>query len=210
MTLNKPLIIVGATALVAFAAGRLTLIGAASPANASDPAQQPELTPEMQACIDAGTPGAYHEQLEPLVGDWEMSIKMWQQPGAEPMQVTGKLRREWVLDKHFLRETVESQSEWGTFQGLGYLGYNNLDGQYQSIWLDNMSTGIVSGTGSFDASAKVLSFRGSHRDPLTKALRSTRGTLDLSNPDRHIYAEYVTGADGKEFLAFEGIASRAR
>jgi hypothetical protein len=210
MTRNKHLIITGSAVILAFAAGRLTLIGATSPASASDPPQPPDLAAEMQACLDAGTPGAAHAQLEPLVGEWEMSIKMWQRPGLEPMQVTGLLRREWVLDKHYLRETVESESDWGSFQGLGYLGYDNLDGQYQTIWLDNMSTAIMSSTGSYDASRKVLSFRGSHRDPLTRALRSTRGTLDLSNPDRHIYAEYITGPDGKEFLAFEGIAQRRR
>jgi hypothetical protein len=210
MKRNGNLILTGTAVAVAFAAGRLTLIGAASPANASEPAKAAEITPEIQACITAGTPGAQHEQLEVLAGDWDVSVRMWQQAGAEPMACTAKLRREWVLDKRFLRETVESTSEWGTFQGIGYLGYSNIDGQYQSIWLDNMSTAIVSGTGSFDASSKVLSFRGSHRDPMTGAVRSTRGTLDVSNPDRHVSAEFVTGADGKEFLAFEGIAQRVK
>lgn len=55
----------------------------------------------------------------------------------------------------------------GTFRGIGFIGYNNVDGQYELAWMDTMSTAIVFETATYDPEKKILEFRGSHRDPLT-------------------------------------------
>ena len=37
-----------------------------------------------------------------------------------------------------------------SFEGMGVTGYDNLKGKYDTIWMDNMASGMMHGTGSFD------------------------------------------------------------
>ena len=169
-----------------------------------------ELSAQMEAWAEAGTPGEHHQHLNQMLGEWEGVFRMWMEPGGEPMEMPGTIKREWVLDGRYVRETVESEAAWGPFRGIGYMGYNNMDGRYEFIWMDTESTAIMRETGTYDPDSKVLSTHGSHRDPMSGGVFSTRGILDLSNPNRHTYVGYATGSDGKEFKAFEGVMERTK
>ena len=126
------------------------------------------------------------------------------------MEFTGTVTREWILDGRYIRETVEANSEMGSFRGLGFIGYNNIDGQYEFAWLENMSTAISFGTGSYDADAKVMMFRSTARDPLTGRVINSTSTMDLSSPGLQRYVGYTIGADGKKFKSVEGTMERRK
>ena len=66
----------------------------AVPAIAQDdkaPQMTPEQQAEMEAYIKAGTPGAAHAELAKTVGSYDLAIKHWQAPGAEPVEVNAGL-----------------------------------------------------------------------------------------------------------------------
>ena len=92
-----------------------------------------EMTPEQEAWMKAATPGKHHKVLEALIGDFNANVKIWMTPDGEPMEFSGTLSREWVLDGHFIKETVKADSPMGPFEAIGFIGYNNIDGQYESI-----------------------------------------------------------------------------
>ncbi len=180
----------------------------------AQPAGQPKMTPEDEAYMKAGTPGDNHRVLDAFIGDWEGSVKIWMKPGTEPMESKGAVSRKWIMDKHFVEETVDAQSvggpPGGQFHGMGLMGYNNLDKTYEFAWVDNESTPIMFETGSFDAKTKLFTTHGKHTDPVTGKACTTRGEMNLSNPDRQTYLGYSTGADGKEFKSFEGVFERKK
>ncbi len=194
-----------AVAGVAFAVGHL---GVLSEIGAGAWAQAEESAPGMEAYITAGTPGEHHKRLNPLVGEFIGEFKIWMTPDAPPMISRGTVSREWILGGRYVKETVEATSDMGTFTGVGYTGYNNFDGQYEMVWMDSMSTGIYFETGIYDPDKKALVTRGSHRDPGSGKLILTKGTLDLSRSDEHVYAGYLIGSDGREFKHFEGVTRR--
>ncbi len=213
MRMNRSVWGLLAVAGLAFAAGRLSIVLGGQPLASAQPAQdQPEMemSAEMEAMAKAGAPGEHHQYLNRMIGDWEGTFRMWMKPGAPTMEMPGTVTREWVLDGRYIREIVDSEGEWGKFRGLGYMGFNNVDGQYEFIWMENMSTAIMFSTGSYDPDSKVLTIRGSHRDPMSGHMFSSRGTLDLSDPNRHTYVGYATGPDGKEFKNFEGTMERKK
>ena len=196
-------------AALAFVAGRIDLpAGGESTAKAAP--QDPGVTAEMEAMIKAGTPGPNHQYLSQLVGNWDCVFRGSPQPDIPAMESTGTISRTWILDGRYLREEVHAESSYGSFNGLGFLGYDNVDGQFQVIWMDNMSTTILTAAGSYDPDRKVMTFLGRRRDPASGSMVTSRSTLDLSDPARHVYVEYMTGANGKEFKAFEGVAERSR
>ncbi len=154
--------------------------------------------------MDAATPGEHHRYLDSLVGSWEGEFKITMEPGSEPFTSQGTIEREWVLGGRFLKETVTATSDMGPFNGLAYLGYNNGDGRYEMVWMEDHATAMYFETGTVDPETKIMLTRGSHRDPRTGKLINAHGKLDFSNPDRHVYISYATGPDGKEYQSFWG------
>ncbi len=211
MKIKRNLVGVLAVAACAFAAGRIDW--GWSNTSMAEPLQQAgefEATPEMEAMVKAGTPGKHHEYLNQLLGTWEGTFRMWMEPGAPAIVFGGTVTRKWILDGRYIKEIVESDGPMGSFRGLGFIGYNNVDGQYEFAWLENMSTAIAFGTGSYDPDAKVMSFRGTHRDPLTGRVIYSTSTMDLSSPGLQRYVGYSIGPDGKKFKSFEGTMERQK
>ena len=209
MRMNRNLLTLLAVGGLAFGAGHL--LSEYKPlALAGEQTDHEMNSADMEAYTAAGMPGENHRRLDQLIGEWDGVFKIWMAPDTEPMISRGTVTREWILGGRYVQETVEATSDWGTFTGMGIIGYDNVDGQYEVAWIDSMSTGIYTETGFYDAGENVLSMRGSLRDPITGKVISTWGTLDLSNPDAHIGIGYVSGSDGKSFKHFEGITSRKR
>ncbi len=211
MKIKQNLVGVLAVAACAFVAGRIDW--GWSNTSMAEPLQQAgefETTPKMEAMVKAGTPGKNHEYLNKLIGTWVGTFRMWMEPGAPAIVFGGTVTREWILDGRYIKETVESDGPMGSFRGLGFIGYNNIDGQYEFAWLENMSTAIMFGTGSYDADDKVMSFRGTHRDPLTGRVIYSTSKMDLSSPGLQRYVGYTIGPDGKKFKSFEGTMERQK
>lgn len=211
MKIHRSLLGLAAVAGLAFAAGHLASENRQMAwAGGHDEKGREHQEAGDAAYEQAGMPGEHHRYLDPMIGDWEGTWKIWMQPGTEPMVSHGTVHREWILDGRYVKEVVEATSDWGTFKGVGFIGYDNVDGQYEVAWMDSMSTGIYTETGTYDPDKKILTTRGSHRDPATGQVRPTWGESDLSNPNRQTYLGYLTGPDGRSFKHFEGINERKR
>lgn len=235
MTRTQTTIGLLAMATVAFVAGRLSTAvpsaaAMASPQSKSDPlkdvadsvkssakklgdavaGKQDQPPADMQAWIKAGTPGKHHEYLEPGAGTFDAVVRFRMNPNDQWVESKGVVTREWVLGKRFLRETVKSESPMGTYNAIGYLGYNNYDGQYEFAWMEDMSSAIYMQYGTYDAEKKVMTLRSSHRDPATGKLMIGQGTWDMSNPDRQAVEGTMIGPDGKPFKSFEGVFERKK
>ncbi len=208
MKINKSIVGVAAIAAVAFTVGRLGLpLGNQSTAIAQDQGEM-KMTPEQEARMKAATPGKNHEYLEALIGDFTADVKIWESPDAEPMQFTGTVSRKWILDGHFVQETIEAEGPFGSFEALGFIGYNNIDGEYQFAWLENQATMITVNPGFYNADEKKLIQIGKHRNPATGKLITSWSVLDLSDPYRHTVNGEQVGPDGKEFKNFEAVFER--
>ena len=217
MRINRNIAAILALTALAFAAGRAGWLAGDGPIASAQQMQQdkevpaemaPEMSPDILAAIEAGMPGEHHKYLDSLIGEWEGMFKIWMEPGGEPMISRGTAKREWVLNGRFVHEVIEAETDWGPFTGISYLGYNNVDGQYEAIWMDSTATSIYFETASYDPDKKVMTSRGTYRDPASGKVYSSRGMMDMSNPDRHVVVSYLTGPDGKEFKSFEGVTER--
>lgn len=211
MKRTRDILTVVAIAGVAYFAGRIGLpIVGNSAANAQDHQhdQDMEKPPHVKAMMDASTPGEFHKQLENLIGEFDAVVKIWETPDSEPMNFTGTIKREWILDGKFIKETVKAQSDMGPFEGVGYIGYNNIDGQYESIWMDSMSTAITSGSGSFNPDKKELFMMSKSRNPFTHKLITNWNKIELGNSSRQIATGWEITVDGRDFKNFEAVFER--
>jgi hypothetical protein len=208
---TRNVIAILAVAILAFAAGRYGVRAGsvASAGETQDPARA-EAPANVQAIADAGTPGPHHRHLETFIGEWSGTFTIRMGPDAEPLVSRGTVKREWILGGRFVSEVVTAETPAGPFEGRGYIGFNNLDGRFETVWMDNMSTSIMTETGTYHPEEKVMHTRGTQRDPVTGRLINSWAKIDLSDPDRHVMTGYATDADGRTYKAMEGVLERNR
>jgi hypothetical protein len=205
MKINRRIVGLLAVAGLAYAAGRFSVPSSGAWAQA-----EKQGSAGKQVHVDVGSPGPHHEMLDQLVGAWDGVFQVTLEPGAPPAVYSGAVNREWILGGRFVREVVKATSDEGPFEGLGYMGYDNFDRQYQSFWMDTTSTGLHVETGNYHPDRKVLHMASDGRDPVTGRVVHSWGKLDMSNPDRHVYTGYSTDPEGRTYTAVEGVLERKK
>jgi len=178
----------------------------AVPAFAQGGQEPPSLTPEqqaeMEAYMKAGTPGAPHEWLASQAGVYEMKTRSWMEPGGPPIEESGTATRTMMLDGRVLVEEMSSTMMGTPFAGHLLMGYDNVSGEYWSVWMDSMSTGMMVSKGSCD-DQKACTYSGSWNDPVRKGPVEARMTMRWTSPTTEIFEMYGPGKDGKEMKMME-------
>ncbi|MHC4989689.1 MAG: DUF1579 family protein [Planctomycetota bacterium] len=207
--MKKSLLSVIILAGVALAIGR-----AAMPSEHARAATQQEtpagadMTDALRAMMEMATPGRHHHVLDRLIGSWTGEFTVRSTPEATPMVFTGVVDRRWVLEGRFIEERVEAEGPMGTLKGIGYIGYNNFDQQYESVWMETGSTAMSFEKGTLHGDRMLLHLRREHRDPASGRVVYSWGKLDMSDPNRHTYVANETSPDGTTFRAREGVLVR--
>jgi hypothetical protein len=185
---------------LAMAAGALFAL--AVPAGAQQPEMTPEQKAEMEAYMKAGTPGAPHEAMAATAGTYQVKTKSWDAPGAPAREEAGTATRSMVLDGRVLVEEFKGSMMGMPFTGHGMRGYDNVTGKYWSTWMDSMSTGMMVSEGTCDAK-NACTFTGSWNDPIKKGPVTSRMTSRWTSPTTEVFEMYGPGRDGKEFKMVE-------
>ncbi|MGH7889196.1 MAG: DUF1579 domain-containing protein [Thermodesulfobacteriota bacterium] len=163
----------------------------------------------MEKWKQFATPNENHQVLGALVGDWGYTIKWWMSPDGEPEISKGTSEIEWIMGGRYIQHEVEGTSMGQPFEGMGVVGYDNEKKQYQSTWIDNMGTGIMTASGSYDAKTKTLSDQGTFSCP-AEGQKSFRAVTKIIDQDNFTYEWYMPGPDGKEFRAMEIVYARKK
>src|SRR5215471_2689318 len=73
---------------------------------ADEPNTPPSPEALLKALAEAGKPGAEHKKLQPFVGQWTFTMKLWADPSQPPAELKGTIERKWIMDGRFIQETV--------------------------------------------------------------------------------------------------------
>jgi len=160
--------------------------------------QNPQYMTDMMA---AGTPGAEHAALASLVGSWKVEGMTWE-PGMEPTPMVATAETKALLDGRYIVEDFTSDFMGMPFQGRLTQGYNNVTGQYWSVWFDSMSTGCWVSYGT-ETSPGVIELHGTANDILTPAGRPMRMTVTVDSADSYTMRMYDTRQGAGEFKSME-------
>lgn len=180
----------------------------ATPAPAA--AAQPEMEDMMKAVMEAGTPGKEHKLLDPMAGKWTVKAAFWMDPGAPPMEMDAKATNEWIMGGRFLKMSYAGEFMGAPFEGMGLTGFNNISGQFETLWLDNMGTGIMTGFGSVSADGKTFTFHSEYDDPMSGSRKKTREVIVIDSKDQHTMMSYEILPDGAEQKTMKLVYTRAK
>lgn len=141
-----------------------------------------------QIMAEAIAPGAKHKALEPFIGEWTAEIKAWMAPDQPPTESKGTAKATWILDGRYVQEEFTGDFMGQPFRGISLTGYDNIREKYRSVWMDNMSTTMVTSEGDFDAAGKVLTFNGDYACAMTgDKHRKARLVSRIISKDKHVF-----------------------
>jgi hypothetical protein len=163
----------------------------------------------IEAVMKAGTPGENHKKLDPIVGSWTFTIKMWMDPSKEPTESKGTCANKWIFDGRYIEETIKGDFGGMEFIGRGVIGYDNTQKKYVSTWIDSMSTGIMMTTGTASTDGKTFTFGGDEICPATEEKLKVRMVMKIISKDKHESEYYQTRA-GKESKTMHIVYSRVK
>lgn len=174
---------------------------------AGEHALPPGMTAEdMQACMEAGAPGENHEYLVQDAGVWKGKTKMWMTPDmTEPMTSECTSTVTPMMDGRFVRcEITGDMPGMGVFNGFGLYGFDNVQQKFQSTWIDNCGTGMMTGTGELSSDGKTLTWTFNYHCPITKKATVMREVERRTGANSKTLEMWGTDPkSGKEFKMME-------
>jgi len=157
---------------------------------------------DMKAMMAYATPGDIHKMMAKSVGTWSAAITMWMQPNAAPMNSTGEMKNEMILGGRYLKGTNTGNFMGQPFEGISTTAYDNAKKIFLNNWIDNMGTGMMNLTGTWDASTNSINFSGIMVDPASGKDIPIRETLKFDD-DNHQTLDMYANMGGQEFKTME-------
>ena len=175
-----------------------TLIASFALAEDASQKTDPGMEEMMKKAEAAGTPGAAHKALEPLVGNWTAEVKSWMTPGAPPTVSQATAKSTWVMNGRFVQQEFTGDFMGKPFRGVGLTGYDNTKKKYSNVWIDDMHTSMFTSEG--EGENNVITLEGKYDCPITdrKDLPMKQVLLIVSQ-DKHVFEMHdpTKGSDSK-------------
>lgn len=122
---------------------------------------------EQKAWTEYMTPGLVHEMFSKQNGEWKSEVTMWMDPTAAPMKMESIATNKMILGGRYQYSTHTGTMMGMPFEGIMILGYDNAKKMIVSSWIDNMGTGIMNMSGTWDEASKSATLYGTQTDPMT-------------------------------------------
>lgn len=168
--------------------------------------EMPEwMTPEAMARM---TPNEHHEALKQFLGTWDQEFKHWESPGSDPEVMHGKTTYSWLIEGRYLKGKYEADFGGMPFEGYEIMGYDNMKGEYFSIWFDNFGTGYLISTGQLKGD--VMTMSGTGDDPMTGEKNVKMRSVGTLVDDNNMTFEMFTNKGGADFKVMEATAKRVK
>jgi hypothetical protein len=89
------------------------------------------------------------------------------------------------------------------WSGIGYAGFDNVQGQYVACYMDTGSTGMEWYTGNMSPDGKSAKLTATIYDPITLKPTKLEMRLTMSSDGNHVTELWQADASGKMFESME-------
>jgi hypothetical protein len=186
--------------------GALVVVISAVPAAAQDAGELDEAMVQMMAAWERyAEVGAPHQALRDREGRWNATVKFWYAPDAPPEVSKATSTVEPIMGGRYILERFSSTMPDGAaFEGMGLVGYDNLKDAFVAMWIDTMSSGILTAEStSYADDFSRIEFRGEAPDPVAGRYKVQRSVEHWTDADTRVMEAWETGPDGSEVKVME-------
>jgi hypothetical protein len=167
--------------------------------------KKPDEGEMMAMMMEMAKPGEPHKHMQSLVGTWSYRTKWWMSPETPPNESSGTTVTQSVMDGRYLISDHTGKIQMPgpdgkmadmEFKGMAIEGYDNAKKKYVASWIDNMGTGIMNLEGTYDPSAKKLTYYAEY-EPMPGMKMKMREVISMTDNDHHSL-EFFEDRGGKE------------
>lgn len=187
----------------------VALAVAAAQSRADETAKPPSPDVLLKALAEAGKPGPELQKLQPLVGDWTFTLKMWTDPSQSPAELKGTVERKWVMGGRFVQEAVKGQYDGQSFEGLGLWGYDNAQKKFTRVQVCGFCGMVSHNLSTSNASGTKFEFPTEACCPLTGEKIKGRDEVLIEGNDKVVVNIYKT-ISGQEAKVMEIVSIRKK
>lgn len=188
------------------------VIGQVPSAALAQPAAAPA-TP-LPASVRLAMPGEAHRWMDPLVGQWNVEMRVFTGPGQPPItskELTAK--RELILGGRYLREELQGMFGGNPSNRVATLSFNNLEERWELSTIDTFEPGQMWYAGQTLGSARKFELHGESTEAgfgptPTGRKRDLRFEFEIADANRNIQRIYVKYPAQPEQLFVEQIFTR--
>jgi len=163
----------------------------------------------LKAMAEAGKPGPEHKKLQPFVGDWTFTAKLWTDPSLPPAVGKGTIQRQWIMGGRFVQENLKIEADGKTAEAMGLLGYDNAQKKFTTVWVCGLRGNIAHHFASSNESGTRFECSTEECCPLTAQTIKGRTEILVENNDRIVVNVYKT-VNGRELKMKEIVSVRAK
>jgi hypothetical protein len=178
--------------------------------SAASPAGQMNDAEMMKQMMALSKLNENHKLLAQLAGTWKYDVKMWMAPDAPPMLSKGTAVRKPIMDGRYfvlnVTGNMKMPAEDGKmknfeFKGMSIEGYDNVQKKFIGTWCDNMGTGVMMSTGTYDPATKSFTYN-SEMEMMPGMKTKAREVLKVVDANHH-NLEWYEDRGGQEVKTME-------
>jgi len=175
----------------------------------TETAQQIDPAAMNKAMEDFAKPGKMHEWLAFFNGAWDATVVSYMDPSKPD---TSKVSQTYSMTLNGLYQEgkLAGKMMGMPFEGKSVTGFDNSKKIFVSTWIDNLGSGIIVMTGSYDEATKTLSLKGTQSNPVTGKDSGIREVMKMIDNNTYTLEMYGDGYDGKEMKFMEGTFKRKK
>jgi hypothetical protein len=176
---------------------------------AEDAKTPPSPASLLKALAEAGQPGPEHQKLQPFVGEWNVTAKMWTDPSQPPAECQGTAQAQWIMGGRFVQKSIKFDCHGKTFEGLSLLGYDRGQKKYSAVRVCGVCGTISHGLATSDPSGTRFECAKEECCPLTGQKVSGREEIVIESNDKIVVNIFKT-INGKELKVMELVSLRKK
>ncbi len=154
------------------------------------------------------TPGDMHKMMATWNGTWTADVTAWMAPTAPPSKSTSTVENKMALNGLYQMGHYTGTMMGQPFEGYSTLAYDNAKKMFVDTWIDNMGSGVVVMTGTWNDKTKTLELKGTQTDPMSGKDTGIRQVTKVMDANSQMMTIYGTGPDGKEMKYMEANMKR--
>lgn len=179
------------------------MVATASPVTAQE---------NLPAATRLAMPGENHSLLQPLIGEWDVEMRVYPRPGADPIVSKDmSATRKWILGKRYVQEELSGVFAGAPSERLAIIGYNNLEEQFELASFDTFEPGFMVYKGDADdktITVDGISIEAGFGPTPSGRYRELRFEIEIG-ADRSVQRIFVKYPAEEEFLFVEQIFTEA-
>jgi len=186
-------------------------IGGSSPETQQQAAPAPTSQADRDAAIVkamdlAMEPGEGQKKLEPMVGTFDVRVFVWvdpSDPSKPPIESRAVSISTWVLGHRYIQQMLSGFVMGEPWSGIGYAGFDNVQGKYVACYMDNGSTGMEWYTGGMDPDGKAAKLTATEYDAMTGKPKKIEMRLSFTPDGNHQTELWEADPSGKMWKIME-------